>query len=89
MGAIVTFKKPSSLQQERIGPSHKYSNRSPMTEARIETALLPGSGSRYDYDLDVPGLALRVTANGVRTFVVVKKISGRDSAHYSRSLAWP
>jgi integrase len=48
-----------------------------MTEARVEAAALPRTGSRYDYDLDVPGLALRVTANGVRTFVVVKKVSGK------------
>ena len=82
MGAIVTLKKPISLQQvvcatEQPSPTQKHSNRFRMTEARIEAAPVPGSGARYDYDLDVPGLALRVTANGVRTFVVVKKISGK------------
>src|SRR5262245_8842416 len=57
--------------------TQKCSNRFRMTEARVKTAVPPGAGARYDYDLDVPGLALRVTAKGVRTFVVVKKIFGK------------
>ena len=82
MGAIVTFKKPISLQQavsttEQSGLAQEHSNRFRMTEARIEAAPLPRNGASYGYDIDVPGLALRVTANGVRTFVVVKKISGK------------
>ena len=48
-----------------------------MTEGRIKAAPPPVSGVRYDYDVDVPGLALRVTCKDVRTFVFVKKIAGR------------
>ena len=79
MGAIVTFKKPTPRKQavNAASPSQKHLNRFRMTEARVGTAPPPASGARYDYDLDVPGLALRVTAKGVRTFVVVKKISGK------------
>jgi integrase len=81
VGAIVTFKKPIPQQQaastEQSGSPRKHSNRFRMTEARVEAAVPPGGGARYIYDLDVPGLALRVTAKGVRTFVVVKKIFGK------------
>jgi integrase len=82
VGAVVTFKIPISLQQavstaKGSGRSQKQSNRFRMTEGRVESAPAPTTGARYNYDIDVPGLALRVTAKGVRTFVVVKKISGR------------
>ena len=79
MGAVVTFKKPSPRKQavNATGSSRKHLNRFRMTEARVDAAPPPASGSTYYYDLDVPGLALRVTGNGVRTFVVVKKISGK------------
>lgn len=78
MGAIVTFKKPTPRKQavNAASPSRKHLNRFRMTEARVDAAPPPASGSAYYYDLDVPGLALRVTAKGVRTFVLVKKISG-------------
>jgi len=78
VGAIVTFKKPTPRKQavNAASPSRKHLNRFRMTEARVDAAPPPASGSAYYYDLDVPGLALRVTAKGVRTFVLVKKISG-------------
>ena len=46
MGAIVTFKKPISLQQavsttEQSSLAQQHSNRFRMTEARIEAAPLP------------------------------------------------
>ena len=48
-----------------------------MTEARIAEASAPSTALKYIYDLDVPGLALRLTARNVRTFVLVRKINGR------------
>ena len=71
MGAIVTFRIPSARHSRKTETS-----RHRMTEARIEET--PASATtKYVYDTDVPGLALRVTSRGVRTFVLVKKISGR------------
>jgi integrase len=53
------------------------SRRIRLTDGRIETAPIPTGQSIYIYDLDVPGLSVRVTPNGIRTFVLVKKISGK------------
>jgi len=47
------------------------------TETRIERLAIPTKSPTYTYDLDLPSLALRVTPNDVRTFVVVRKIAGR------------
>ena len=76
MGAILTFKKQLS-NTEQGNRRKPRSNRFRMTEARIKAAPPPVSGVRYDYDVDVSGLALRVTSKDVRTFVFVKKIAGR------------
>lgn len=57
--------------------SRSASRRVRLTDGRIEKAPIPTGQSVYIYDMDVPGLSVRVTPNGVRTFVMVKKISGK------------
>jgi len=49
-----------------------------LTETRIKGAPIPVGGANYIYDIEVPGLALRITSGGIRAFVVVKKIAGRS-----------
>ncbi|MBW3599076.1 MAG: site-specific integrase [Planctomycetes bacterium] len=47
------------------------------TKAALEKLPAPGEGRVYHYDETTPGLALCITANGVRTFYVVRRIKGR------------
>jgi integrase len=47
------------------------------TEQRIAALATPARGVAYTYDTVAPSLALRVTAAGARSFVIVKKINGR------------
>jgi hypothetical protein len=49
-----------------------------LTEQRVASLPSPSRGTTYIYDTVVPCLAVRVTATGVRTFVVVKKVSGKS-----------
>ena len=79
MGSVVTLKIPNADIQTRQNSTFncKSKNRSRLTEARIEAAAAPFGAANYIYDLEVPGLALRVTPKGVRAFVIVKKIAGR------------
>jgi integrase len=49
------------------------------TAARIDALALPNAGEqpRYHYDAEHPRLAIAVSATGVRTFYVVKKVGRR------------
>lgn len=46
------------------------------TKSAVETLLLPSTGRVEYHDTKVPGLQLRVTATGVKTFCVFKRIKG-------------
>ncbi|WP_241569413.1 integrase family protein [Rosenbergiella collisarenosi] len=47
------------------------------TKSKIEGLLLPDNGERAEYrDTELSGLILRVTANGVKTFSLSRKIKG-------------
>jgi integrase len=48
-----------------------------LTELRIANLSKPQVGVAYIYDTVTPSLTIRVTAAGARSFVIVKKISGR------------
>lgn len=48
-----------------------------LTKLAVAQALPPGSGQRFLRDALLKGFALRITANGVRAFVVEKRIEGR------------
>jgi integrase len=48
-----------------------------LTELRIANLTKPQTGVAYIYDSVTPSLAVRITSAGARSFVVVKKISGR------------
>jgi integrase len=48
-----------------------------LTELRIANLTKPQAGVAYIYDTVTPSLAIRVTSAGARSFVIVKKISGR------------
>jgi anti-sigma regulatory factor (Ser/Thr protein kinase) len=48
-----------------------------LTEQRIVGLRNESAGPKYVYDTVVPGLAVRTSRNGIKTFVVVRKIHGR------------
>jgi integrase len=50
------------------------------TMRRLEALPVPEAGRVYHYDIEVPRLAVCVTATGSRTFYVVKKVGGRSGA---------
>ena len=48
------------------------------TETAIKKLLLPETGKRITYyDTQIPGLCLRVTHTGIKTYLVYKKINGK------------
>jgi len=48
------------------------------TETAIKKVLLPDIGKRVTYyDTQIPGLCLRVTHTGIKTYLVYKKINGK------------
>jgi integrase len=71
MGAIL------SMPAAALKPKHSAIARIKLTEQRIAGLRKPSLGASYTYDSLAPSLAIRVTAAGVRSFVVVKKINGR------------
>jgi len=75
MGSVVTLQVPPT--RKGVGSHRKATERVRFTEERVASLPMPPSGATYTYDDCVPGLALRVTRNGVRTFVMVKKVDGR------------
>ncbi|MEW8403723.1 MAG: tyrosine-type recombinase/integrase [Candidatus Thiodiazotropha taylori] len=48
-----------------------------LTKTAVEQALIPDSGQHFYRDDQLKGFALRVTARGVKSFVVEKRIQGR------------
>ena len=56
---------------------HQQVARLKLTEQRIAGLPKPVRGVAYIYDTVAPSLAVRVTAAGARSFVIVKKINGR------------
>jgi integrase len=55
------------------------SRRFAFTAARVRGIRLPAYGAFYAYDELTPGLAVRVTAAGSRTFVFYRRINGRPA----------
>src|SRR5665213_303078 len=53
--------------------------RKQLTEATIDKLGAPGSGRLEIFDAIVPGLALRVTATGAKSFVVRGRIKGHTA----------
>ena len=68
MDAIVSIRAPR--------PKRLLIARTKLTEQRIADLPKPSRGASYTYDSLAPSLSIRVTAAGVRSFVVVKKING-------------
>lgn len=66
-----------SMPAAALKPKHSAISRIKLTEQRIAGLPKPSRGASYTYDSTAPSLAIRVTAAGVRSFVVVKKINGR------------
>jgi integrase len=62
-----TFRPPWGL---RIQMAH-------LTKQIVETAKAPADGQRFIRDDQIKGLALRITANGVKSFVWEGRIKGR------------
>ena len=47
------------------------------TSARLAAVATPNSGAIQVYDEATPGLAMRVTSAGARTFVLFRRLGGR------------
>jgi integrase len=73
MGAIV------SIRAAAPRPKRLLIARTKLTEQRIADLPNPSRGASYTYDSLAPSLSIRVTAAGVRSFVVVKKINGKTN----------
>jgi integrase len=71
MGAVLTMRAATPK------PKRLVIARTKLTEQRIADLPKPPQGASYIYDSLAPSLAIRVTAAGVRSFVVVKKINGK------------
>ena len=71
MGSII------SIQTAAPKPKRLAAARTKLTEQRIADLPKPRRGASYTYDSLAPSLAIRITAAGVRSFVVVKKINGK------------
>ncbi|WP_445144378.1 tyrosine-type recombinase/integrase [Dyella sp. Tek66A03] len=65
------------LQTSNVVPLPRQPLRAKLTDARVRSQPCPAKGSTYVYDTEVAGLALRITANGARTFVLYRRIKGR------------
>src|ERR1700733_3858105 len=52
-------------------------NRFAFTAARLSAVRAPAQGATQVYDERSPGLAVRVTPAGVRTFVFFRRVNGR------------
>ena len=63
---VLPFVKP------KAGPTHFK-----LTLKRIKDLLPPAKGSRYYYDTEITGLAVRVTAAGTKTYILARRINGR------------
>ena len=71
MGLII------SIQGAAPKPKRLAAARTKLTEQRIADLPKPRRGASYIYDSFAPSLAIWITAPGVRSFVVVKKINGK------------
>jgi len=49
-----------------------------LTDRLVRSVTAPGTGATITYDADVPGFGIRVTANGVRSFVLNYVVNGRE-----------
>jgi len=59
-------------------PNNKSkAKRTPFTQTRVEALRHRGRGTEYIYDLGKPGLAVRLTSGGARTFVFVGRLHGK------------
>lgn len=66
-----------AISSTNIMRRHQQVDRLKLTEQRIAGLPKPARGVAYTYDTVAPSLAVRVTAAGARSFVIVKKINGR------------
>src|SRR5262249_5064532 len=54
-------------------------NRQNLTQANVAKLELPATGRTVIHDAKTPGLILRVTPNGVKSFYLYRRINGRPS----------
>ena len=67
----------SSSKYNIVPISKKQPSKIKFTSKRVDDLISPEKGQRYYYDTEVGGLAVRVSHTGSKTFVLVKKISGK------------
>jgi integrase len=65
-----------AFPQSTISNNRAKARRIRFTQNRVEGLRPGGKGVEYIYDSDKPGLAVRVTSGGARTFVFVGRVHG-------------
>ncbi len=59
-------------------PRHRVMSILNFTKKALDTLPLPAAGKRAFYrDSAIPGLGIRVTSKGVKTFIVYRKVDGK------------
>lgn len=56
-----------------------------LTKKLVESLAPPVGGQAFHRDADLPGFALRITANGVKAFVVEKRVSWTSGSRCKNS----
>lgn len=49
-----------------------------ITKGTVDKAEVPASGQRFIWDSEVKGYGVRITSGGTRTFIIQKRINGKD-----------
>ena len=68
---VVSFPRPASRSNKSRAKKARF------TQARAEALRHVGGGPEYIYYLEKPGLAVRLTSGGARTFVFVGRLHGK------------
>ena len=59
-------------------PTKTHDSRVGLTKTVVENAPIPDSGQAFLRDAELRGFALRITPSGTKTFVLEKRIEGRN-----------
>ncbi len=61
-----------------IVPTHTSNQSAKITKLRVDRFDCPPSGQRFLRDAELKGFALRATAGGAKTFIIEKRIEGKN-----------
>ncbi|CCA91120.1 site-specific integrase [Novosphingobium sp. PP1Y] len=67
-----------TISQSNADTERTQARRDKLSDQLVRDAEPPASGNRIIYDAKLPGFGLRVTAKGVRSFVLNYRVKGRE-----------